>query len=53
MEESLYLIQGLWIWPLVAVGHKITNVPTADFENFQDYFLFLGNLLYGPFLGIF
>jgi hypothetical protein len=24
----------------------------ADFENFEDYFLLLGKLLYGPFLGI-
>ncbi len=26
-ENKLSLIQGLWIWPLVAMGHKITNVP--------------------------
>jgi hypothetical protein len=29
------------------------NQCTADFENFGYYFLFLGKLLYGPFLGIF
>jgi hypothetical protein len=37
---------------LVAMGHKITNVPLI-LKNLGDYFLFLGKLVYGPFLGIF
>jgi hypothetical protein len=38
---------GLWVqWDI--------NYPcTADFENLGYYFLFLGKLVYGPFLGIF
>jgi hypothetical protein len=54
MEEikSLSLIQGLWIWPLVAMGHKITNVPLI-LKIWEIIFLFLGKLLDGPFLGIF
>jgi hypothetical protein len=51
-RKSLSLIQGLWIWPLVAMGHKITNVPLI-LKICGDYFLFLGKLLYGPFRGIF
>jgi hypothetical protein len=30
---------------LIVMGHK--------FENLEYYFLFLGKLVYGPFLGIF
>ncbi len=47
------LLKRLQIWALVAKGHKNTNAPLI-FENLEHYFfLVLGKLRNGPFLGIF
>jgi hypothetical protein len=37
---------------MVAMGHKITNVPLI-LKIWDIIFLFLGKLVYGPFLRIF
>ena len=53
MESIPGLLKRLQIWALVAKGHKNTNAPLI-FENLGHYFfLVLGKLHNGPFLGIF
>ncbi len=51
-RKSLSLIQGLWIWSLVAIGHKITNVPLI-LKNWEIIFSFWANYLMGHFEGHF
>ena len=53
-RKSLSLIQGLgfWIWPLVAMEHKITNVPLI-LIIWEIIFCFWANYFMGHFSGYF
>jgi hypothetical protein len=52
VNKFLGSLKSLQIRALV-INWTSTYQCTADFENLGDYFLFLGKLCYGPFLGIF
>jgi hypothetical protein len=51
-RKSLSFIQGLWIWPLVAMGHKITKV-TLILKIWEIIFCFWANYFMGHFEGYF